>query len=343
MRRIKSFINQHNRSNPRFNINSAIMFKSKIFPVVLFLLASMASCEKRYDGPVPSITASVDRDRISVGDRIAYRVRSVVDKETPSLLKEYQGSIGPFTILNSDIRESVTGGRRIIDCLYTITAFTTGHQVIEPPVLEYGEDGKERLAASPIEIEVYSVLGENPELKDIKGPVDLEAPAGAYLLIGLAVVVAAAVLIFFYLRRREREKAPAPEIVVPPHELAYRELERIRAMNLIAMGKIKEYFTGVSDVLRKYLEGAFSVSAPEMTTEEFLDAAAASGVLTLGHRELLRDFLNQCDLVKFARYRATKEEADSVYAAARRFVDETAPADVTMDEGRGTTDENMKE
>jgi len=92
--------------------------------------------------------------------------------------------------------------------------------------------------------------------------------------------------------------------------------------------------------LRKYLEGAFRVSAPEMTTEEFLDAAAASGVLTLGHRELLRDFLNQCDLVKFARYRATKEEADSVYAAARRFVDETAPADVMKDDGRGTKEKD---
>ena len=298
-----------------------------------------ASCKKGPEKQAPSITVSVDRDKISVGDRIAYRIRAVVEPSTPFLLKEYDGTIGPFTILENDFRESVEGNRRVVDHLYTITAFSTGQYAVEPPVLMYGEDSEDKLSASPIGIEVFSVLGETAELKDIKGPVGLKVPARTYALVGIAVLLLTCAILFLYFRGRRGGKAPPPEPVVTPREMALRELEIIRAMNLIARGMIKEYYTRICDVLRRYVEGAFNISAPEMTTEEFLDAAAVSGALNTGHRGLLGDFLNRCDLVKFARYRATKEEAESIYNAARRFVDETAPSSVPTDDGRETKDE----
>ena len=293
-----------------------------------FTALFLSSCGKAPEVPVPSITASVDRDRISVGDRIAYSVRGVVDIGTPFVIEEHQGSLGPFTILESAFDESEEAGRRIADHRYTLTAFSTGLHRIDPAVIKYGEAGTGELSASPIEIEVYSVLGESPELKDIKGPVGLPPDTGLrkYLLIGLAAAALVFFCIFLYLRRRRRVLAPAPEPILSPYEMACRELEVIRSLDLIGKGMIKEYYTRICDVLRRYVEGVFGISAPEMTTDEFLDAAAESGEMGDAHRDLLRGFLNQCDLVKFARYRATRDEAESIYESATRFVEETAPS-----------------
>ena len=287
----------------------------------------LSSCGQAPEVAVPSVTASVDRDRISVGDRIAYSVRGAVDYGTPFVLEEHHGSIGPFTILESAFDESEADGRRIADHRYTLTAFSTGLHRIDPAVLKYGEEGTSELSASPIEIEVYSVLGESPELKDIKGPVGLLPDTGLrkYILIGLASAAIVFFCIFLYMRRRRRVLAPAPEPVLSPYEMACRELEAIMSLDLIEKGMIKEYYTRICDVLRRYVEGAFGISAPEMTTDEFLDAAAVSGEMRDAHRDLLRGFLNQCDLVKFARYRATRDEAESIYESAKRFVEETAP------------------
>ena len=76
--------------------------------------------------------------------------------------------------------------------------------------------------------------------------------------------------------------------------------------------------------MRRYLEDRFVVRAPEMTTEEFLEATARSAVLQPGQRQLLGDFLAESDLVKFARHVPTLADSDRVLGAAERFVDETA-------------------
>jgi len=77
-------------------------------------------------------------------------------------------------------------------------------------------------------------------------------------------------------------------------------------------------------IVRRYLEDRFVVRAPEMTTEEFLEATARSAVLQPGQRQLLGDFLAESDLVKFARHVPTLADSDRVLGAAERFVDETA-------------------
>jgi hypothetical protein len=43
------------------------------------------------------------------------------------------------------------------------------------------------------------------------------------------------------------------------------------------------------------------------------------------HRDLLRDFLQSCDLVKFARYQPTLTELEQVHQRATSFVTATKP------------------
>jgi len=147
----------------------------------------------------------------------------------------------------------------------------------------------------------------------------------------LVALVALVLLLHRVLNRPKRTRAgPLPR---PPHEIATAELERLRARGLVAQGAFKEYYSALSTLVRTYLEQRFRVRAPEMTTEEFLLASARDGRLQAVHRRLLGDFLTESDLVKFAKHLPTIADSDRAYAAARRFVEETAVS-VTPPEGQ---------
>ena len=110
-----------------------------------------------------------------------------------------------------------------------------------------------------------------------------------------------------------------------PHETALEELEAIRAQYLQG-GGVKEFYVGVSDCVRRYIEHAFKLKAPEMTTEEFLGSLKESPALSMDQKDLLKGFMNACDMVKFAKYSPSSMEADSVYVTAKDFIHESSIA-----------------
>ena len=75
--------------------------------------------------------------------------------------------------------------------------------------------------------------------------------------------------------------------------------------------------------MRRYLEDRFDLRAPELTTEEFLALAGSASNLSRDHQLLLRDFLRQADLVKFAGVRASEDEIRRSSDLAVRFLEET--------------------
>ena len=71
----------------------------------------------------------------------------------------------------------------------------------------------------------------------------------------------------------------------------------------------------LSAIARRYLEARFQLHAPEQTTEEFLRDAASAGKLSPAHQQLVTDFLEQSDLVKFARYQPGQPDMRAAYDA----------------------------
>ena len=100
--------------------------------------------------------------------------------------------------------------------------------------------------------------------------------------------------------RRKRVKELV-RIFKPAHELAYERLRILVKEDLFGAGRIKEFYERISDILRYYIEHHFSLRAPERTTEEFLYELANTNVLPESDKENLAQFLQHCDLVKFAR------------------------------------------
>jgi hypothetical protein len=165
----------------------------------------------------------------------------------------------------------------------------------------------------------------NETLRDIQGPLSLHSRAGLYLLLGILLAVAAWYLGQYFLSRRKKFQAALP--VKRAHEIAYERLEALRRKELIQQGKTKEYYSEISDIIRRYIEDRFSLKAPEMTTEEFLYyAAGASAAELAAHKARLKEFLVACDLVKFAKHEPSADEMRSIFDAAKNFVDQTQEA-----------------
>lgn len=158
------------------------------------------------------------------------------------------------------------------------------------------------------------------------GPILAVAAAAilALLVYLLAQVIPPLQHLLTWMRRRwTRMVTPPPVPPIPAHEWASREFARLLAENLVSSGRIREFYFRLSDIVRGYIERRFDVSAPEMTTEEFL--AEVSHDRRFGHKNTLelQHFLAACDLVKYAGFRPDPDDAEGLTRAAMDFVERT--------------------
>jgi len=157
-------------------------------------------------------------------------------------------------------------------------------------------------------------------LRDIKPPVEIPSGwAWVAWVIGALLVAGLVYLAWRYWQKKKQQIPAAP--IVPAHVRAKQKL----AEALAIIGQPKEFCILVSDTLRWYLEERFDFHAPERTTEEFLIELRDTSLLTPDQKDSLVEFLNRCDLVKFARYEPVETELRDLHAAALRLVEETEP------------------
>jgi hypothetical protein len=144
-----------------------------------------------------------------------------------------------------------------------------------------------------------------------------------WLWVALATVAAIALLIFLWFwLRPQRQLTPKSA-----YELALEKLEKARG--LLRVENPMPYAVFVSETIRSYLGQRFQAPSTRRTTEEFLRQMEADKTTPLAeHRDLLREFLQSCDLVKFARYQPTLTELEQVQQRATTFVNATKPVPV---------------
>lgn len=177
-----------------------------------------------------------------------------------------------------------------------------------------------------------NLVGPIPtDIRGIKPPVDIPDPWLWLwvLLSGLAATILVLIIVGLFRRKKAQE---AEVVVIPPHVRAKQRLAE--ALRLI--GDPNQFCTEVSQTLRLYLEERFTLRAPERTTEEFLVELQNSKHLTLDQKLSLGDFLQSCDLVKFARHEPTENNLRQLHDSALRLVDETQFEPIASKSADGT-------
>lgn len=301
--------------------------------VRLFALA-IAGVGVAFSNAEASITveSKVDRATILIGDRIIYSVtvqRSAdVVVEMPSL----GANLGMFEIRDYEVKEPVKKGNLITEqTQYVISTFETGDFEIPPLIIRYqtaADTTKRELRTEPIKITVKSLNPDQAgDIRDIKPPLEIPRNWGrvvrqvAWGLLGIMLVMGG---ILVYLRYRKgkrllprRQKPPRPA-----HELALEQLDALVRSGLLESGKVKQFYSELSEIIRRYIEGRFFVAALEMTTRQLLEGLEEVA-LGLQERELLEELLELSDLVKFAKYLPADEEHERAVQGAYDFVHRT--------------------
>lgn len=160
------------------------------------------------------------------------------------------------------------------------------------------------------------------DIRDIRGPVAIPIPWLVPALIAGGVLLA---LLLGWLARRwwklRKLRVPPPR---PADQVALERLEAAR--RLIEPARAREFCFAVTEAVRFYIEDRFAVRAARRTTDEFLTDLVRTPTAGLAsHADLLRDVLEQGDLVKFARATLAREEMEELHRSAVRFVQETRP------------------
>jgi hypothetical protein len=281
----------------------------------------------------------------TVGDLIPLRLRVTYANDMEVTLPELPDQWGPFEVREQALLDPVQNDGGAVTVVREVKAvlWAPGEYETPPLAIQYRYAGGEvrTVSVPPLSVTVASVLaGDDLEKRDLKPQASLpRPPVWPWLLACVAIVV----LLFFAGRwlwprlRRSQEKAIG--LVVPlddrfPEQIAYDELDRIAALDLPAQDEFKRHYTLVADCVRVYLEGIYRIPAMDRTTGEVVAKLRGSRV-DGGVLPLLRTLLEDADLVKFAKFRPTLDQARHVVAQARHLVDITKPERTSEDDETG--------
>lgn len=156
------------------------------------------------------------------------------------------------------------------------------------------------------------------DIRDIKGLIYYDIRL-IYLLI-LLCLVAFVIAFILFLRKRKKPSVVKEEILVlPPDVVALNKIRKLKELKLIEQGKIKEFYTMLSDIIRAFIEDKYKISALDRTTYELIAELKNKNVIR-NNIGMVHDFLFDCDLVKFAKYIPPAEDSNKILITAEEII-----------------------
>ena len=278
--------------------------------------------------------ASVDKDEVTIGDKIKFVIRVKYKDDITLQFPEVNGQIGVFAIKKTSFAETSKREKdaySVVERDYVLSSYEIGRHTIPSLKIKYkSSQGDGEVAANEVIIDIKGVIKEGEmsgDIKDILPPVGIPTSFKrlvVWVSVGLGALLLSGVIYGLVYKFRKRSKIQEHQFIKRmPHETAYELLERLSKEDLIAKGFVREYYYHITDIVRHYIEDRFGLLAPERTTEEFLTEMAHTNKLDDTHKILIREFLERCDMVKYAKYGPSNLEVKETYDAAKRFIDET--------------------
>ena len=154
-----------------------------------------------------------------------------------------------------------------------------------------------------------------------------------YGVIALIILSLVVWYIVWYMRNkwqgRSRDVKPEPKL--PPHVIAIKALDELQNRKLWQNGKHKLYYSTLTEILRLYIEGRWSVGALEMTSDEIISALRDVDIKHDSRSNLIA-ILRTADMVKFAKALPEAEENEQLFTYAYYFVENTKSVDAEHNE-----------
>ena len=286
----------------------------KLIIFILIILSNKISLAENFQ-------ATLDTNAILIGQQIKFSLKcSDLNSEinwpilTDSILNGIE--IIKFskidTIYNKDT--SITYYQEFI-----ITAWDSGAYYIPPIKLN------NNLVSEGFLLNVFSIdIKESDSLKDIKEQIEAKFSLLDYwILILVLLIVLLGIYLFNKFFNKSNQTATTKKVVIKiaPNIIATNALDKLEKKKLWQEGKIKEYYSEISEILRTYIDSRFNIIALELTTEEIINKISKN--ISSESTKELRTLLLRSDLAKFAKSKPIDVENNESMLLAKKLVDQT--------------------
>lgn len=293
--------------------------------IILFVNAARAQ--------MTTVSAKLDTNAIMIGDQIGLNLKANVPKGFQLEWPVLHDTVSPHILkVKSGKIDSVThNGFMHFNRRITITSFDSGYFTVHPLYFKLIHKGSHRvdtLTTPMLYLHVYTPMVDTTKaFKAIKGPENEPYTVGEILPWALLVLAAIALIIFLtlFIQRRKKHKplfVKRPKPKLPPFEQAIKRLEELRLARVWQTGKLKLYYTDITDIMKEYFTDRFGFEAYELTSDEILDRLKEEKINDQAMGKL-KDVLGLADLVKFAKAVTSPMENETSLNHCVDFVNET--------------------
>ena len=292
----------------------------------------------------PLIDVAIDSAAILIGEQTVLHLTVTADQDRPvQVVIPNDTLMAGVEVLNLSKPDStkIENNRMVIKQDVLITSFDSSLYLLPPLKVIDGTDtvysNQVALKVSPLPVNV-----ENPEeffdIKQVWKPPFVLADYYP-IIIGILLVLLLAALAWYIWKRMRERKSLIPfkkeEPKLPPHEQAIKELDEIKQQKLWQQGRSKEYYTLITETLRRYMVDRFGINAMEMTSDEIL-ALIKQTTEAQSVYDNLRQILSLADFVKFAKMNPLPDENDLSLMNAYLFVNQTKVVELPKPEDEST-------
>ena len=225
-------------------------------------------------------------------------------------------------------------GQLLVSQHYVVTSFKDSLIYIPPFPFVINGDTVWSKSLSLKVVQPFKIDTASHKIADIKPVLNSKFDWAAFLLrVLLGFVILGLLVVLYVLYQKYFKKKPVLNekeirLLLPADVVALNQLDKIKQEKFWQQGRVKEYHTELTDVIREYVERIFNINSMEMTSEEILDHLRVLKVEKKSAYLNLKQILNLADLVKFAKWNAMPEEHELSLQNAYLFINQTKVEEV---------------
>jgi len=276
----------------------------------------------------PVVSATMDNNKILIGEPVHLKVTATIPRQdffvkwlaVPDTLQH-------FELVEQSKIDSVFHNQKLssLTQTFTFTSFDSGRWTLPSFTIDLNPvngDSAYHLFTDTFSVDVSYQADTTQALKDIKDirAVKDDIPLWYWIagVAGLLLLIGFGTWLYFHLRGKKPQQAQRD--LLTPYQQALQALGQLQQLNLQNNDALKQYYTGLSSILKTYLSAIRRINYISSTTGEVLVQLRQEGLHT-DEISKAAAALRCGDAVKFAKYLPSAEENADSWNAVKNSID----------------------
>lgn len=287
--------------------NMVFCSRSSVIGVPLSIFLSFVFCLGSWFS-FSQVKTSIDSTKIKIGAQITYKIEVEAKANTLVVFPEGQ-TFSPLEMIESFAIDTIKKADTYnLIKKYGLTQFDSGKYTIPRQKIIIGS---KTFFSDSLKVEVNNVIVDTIKqgLYDIKPIIEVKKQGGdwwKWLLITLLIIGGIGFLLYWFIWRKKPLTEEEEIALLPPYDRAKLALKKLDESHYLHTDSIKEYYSELTFIIRKYLDEKVYDRALESTTDELihrLNLLKEGNQVGLSKDDIknIESILKRADLVKFAK------------------------------------------